>query len=223
MDQIGGATSVAEHTCATSSAGRPPLRPPANYYNGDLINGYDQAVAFAQQAMLHRMAVERPAWVPLAERPGVVPGTPFLPSEIQDVGQKNADAYAMLRFGSPKPIFGNVRLDGNIGVRFVHDDLTSLGSIGAPMRRRGLGSITTARLFLIPYLTDPTTVSIHVRACRPRVCPLLDDATYPCANGRALGNAASRRATRLLPRARCAPHMRSCSSGRPASPPPTMP
>src|SRR5437868_51916 len=55
-----------------------------------------------------------------------------LPREIQDVGQKTDNAYAMLRFGSDNPIFGNVRLDGNVGVRFVRDSLSSAGSIGVP-------------------------------------------------------------------------------------------
>src|SRR5205085_8937123 len=72
------------------------------------------------------------SWLPLALRPGVVPGTSFLPSEIQDIGLKTGDAYAMLRFGHNEPMFGNVRVDGNIGVRYVHDSLSSAGSIGVP-------------------------------------------------------------------------------------------
>jgi len=38
----------------------------------------------------------------------------------------------MLRFGRDEPLFGNVRVDGNVGVRFVHDNLSSVGAIGVP-------------------------------------------------------------------------------------------
>ena len=57
------------------------------------------------------------SWNPLSARPGVIAGTPFLPQDIQPVSQKTNDAYPMLRFGQDDPVFGNVRLDGNIGVR----------------------------------------------------------------------------------------------------------
>ena len=71
-------------------------------------------------------------WRPLAERPGVVPGTDFLPSEIQNVSERNFGAYVMLSFGNDEPIFGNVRLDGNIGVRYVDTRLDSEGAFTIP-------------------------------------------------------------------------------------------
>jgi TonB-dependent receptor len=153
MDQLGG-NNVEVYTFDNFFRGDTAAPPPGHYYSGDLINGYDQAVAFAKAV---EAKGQNAGWIPLAERTGVVPGTPFLPSEIQDVGQKTADAYAMLRFGSPNPIFGNVRLDGNIGVRYVHDNLTSLGSIGVPSATAiGLGFDYNGQTILIPYLTDPT-------------------------------------------------------------------
>jgi TonB-dependent receptor len=121
--------------------------PPAPYYNGSLIgSGYQQAIDFTK---LVEAQSPTGSWVPLAERQGVVAGTPFLPSEIQNVGQKTEDAYAMLRFGQDEPIFGNVRLDGNIGVRLVHDKLSSAGSIGVPSQQ-ALGMTDTSGNF-IPY------------------------------------------------------------------------
>ena len=45
----------------------------------------------------------------------------FLPSEIQPVSQKTNDAYVMLSFGQDEPIFGGVKVDGNIGLRYVND------------------------------------------------------------------------------------------------------
>jgi TonB-dependent receptor len=133
MDQVGVPQgAVQTYNWDNFFRGSVPAPPSALFYGGNLTDGYAQAIAFAKQVQ----AAERAAcgctstntWVPLAERFGVVPGTPFLPSEIQPVGQKTDDAYAMLRFGQDEPIFGNIRLDGNIGVRWVHDDLTSSGA-----------------------------------------------------------------------------------------------
>jgi len=113
--------------------------PAALFYNGDLTGGYNNAVEFAQAVQAAERAAcgctSTSSWLPLASRPGVVAGTPFLPSEIQPVGQKTKDAYAMLRFGQTEPLFGGVRLDGNIGVRYVSDKLTSSGSIGVPSQQ----------------------------------------------------------------------------------------
>jgi TonB-dependent receptor len=161
MDQVGvpqGAVST--ETWNNFFRGQANAPPPALYYGGNLTDGYQQAIAFAQSVQAFQqaqcMAVQQAtnafnaaqtppvppvpvsgctsvsSWVPLGERAGVVPGTVFLPGEIQKVGQKTDNAYAMLRFGSDNPIFGNVRLDGNVGVRFVRDDLSSAGSIGVP-------------------------------------------------------------------------------------------
>lgn len=121
------------------------------YYNGDLIGDYSGASSFFQSINQQWQAQGGNAgWVPLAERSGVVPGTDFLPSEIQPVSQKDANAYLMLSFGQDEPIFGNVKLDGNIGVRYVDTRLTSSGSIGVPSQQ-ALG-ITA------PYLTDPNII-----------------------------------------------------------------
>jgi TonB-dependent receptor len=110
--------------------------PPALYYNGNLTNDYQDAIDFARSVEAQAIAQGfSPSWVPLAARSGVVPGTPFLPNEIQNVSQKTDNAYAMLRFGQDEPIFGSVRLDGNIGVRFVRDTLSSAGSLGVPSQQ----------------------------------------------------------------------------------------
>lgn len=149
MNQVGAPQgAVTLYTFDNFFRGDTAAPPPSLYYNGDLTGGYNNAIAFAQsvqaaeqaQCRAIQAAAGRPqtgcpsvsSWLPLASRPGVIPGTPFLPSEVQPVGQKTKDAYAMLRFGQEDPVFGNVRLDGNIGVRYVNDKLTSTGSIGVP-------------------------------------------------------------------------------------------
>jgi TonB-dependent receptor len=137
LDQVGvpqGATQL--YNWNGFFRGDTQAPPPALFYGGNLTDGYQQAIDFANQVIAaEKIATNSTTncgtacgWVPLAARPGVVAGTAFLPSEIQPVSQKTGDAYAMLRFGQDEPIFGDVRLDGNIGVRYVHDNLASSGA-----------------------------------------------------------------------------------------------
>ena len=162
MNQIGVPQGVVSlNQWSNFFRGETAAPPAANYYNGDLIGGYDQAAAFAQQVQAYAASHGgggAQSWVPLAARAGVVPGTPFLPSEIQDVEQKNGSAYAMLRFGREEPVFGNVRLDGNIGVRYVHNDVTSVGAIGAPSRSQ-LGITQPFATFCAPRTPPPNAPS----------------------------------------------------------------
>ena len=111
--------------------------PGGYYYNGDLIGGYSAASQFFKSlndiwhSPPHNAGASN-RWVPLSERAGVVPGTDFLPSEIQLVGERNYGAYLMLSFGNDEPVFGNVRLAGNIGVRYVDTRLESEGAFTIP-------------------------------------------------------------------------------------------
>ncbi|WP_313537460.1 TonB-dependent receptor [Sphingomonas sp.] len=108
------------------------------YYTGDLIDGYNQSAAYFQKIGQQWQAngASSTPWSPLASRGGVVAGTPYLPSEIQNVTQQDKNVYAQLNFQSPGPVFGNVRVSGNIGLRYVVSDLTSAGSIGAPTQQQ---------------------------------------------------------------------------------------
>jgi TonB-dependent receptor len=100
-----------------------------NYYSGDLINGYGQASSFFRS--INAQWAGGQGWTPLASRAGVVPGTDFLPSEIQDVSERNINAYTMLSFGTDD-LFAGVGLSGNIGVRFVDTHVVSVGSFSIP-------------------------------------------------------------------------------------------
>jgi TonB-dependent receptor len=64
-------------------------------------------------------------WVPLAERGGVVAGTPFLPGEINKATERNKAAYVMLNFD--RPLGSDARFSGNVGVRFSRTERTSFG------------------------------------------------------------------------------------------------
>lgn len=117
--------------------GEVPGPPGAFYYAGDLIDGYDETVAFLQSVQGQYVTEfgGSPSWVPLAARDGVIDGTSYLPSDIQPVKQDDYAAYAMLSFGSDD-LLGDVRFAGNAGVRFVSSRIQSQGSIGVPSRQQ---------------------------------------------------------------------------------------
>lgn len=178
MDQVGVPQGQASlYTFDNFFRGQASPPPQEWYYNGTLnsMDGYNEGVDFAH--FIQNNGGNTTGWTSLAERNGVVAGTPFLPQEIQNVGTKTDDAYAMLRFGNDEPIFGNVRLEGNIGVRFVHDKLTSVGNLGIPAASNvGLAFIPASggSQILIPYLTDPNIIDPDTGdpvegRCEPRV------------------------------------------------------
>ncbi|MGN6376620.1 MAG: TonB-dependent receptor, partial [Sphingomonas sp.] len=108
----------------------------AYYYAGNLLQDYN-AIAGQLQAingLWHNAngAGSANDWRPLADRQDAIPGSMFRPNEIQRVKQQDTNAYAMLTFASETPIIGNVRLSGNVGVRFVHTDLASFGTTRIP-------------------------------------------------------------------------------------------
>jgi TonB-dependent receptor len=103
--------------------------PSAYYYNGDLIDGYQSAAKYFQNIVSTWDAQGGGSgWTPVAGRVGA-DSAGYLPNEIQRVSQKNTDAYAMLSFGRDEPIFGNVKMSGNIGVRYVDTRVRSSGYI----------------------------------------------------------------------------------------------
>ena len=143
---------IQQHQFDNFFRGQTTAPPPSFYYDIDLIRSYE----FASQQFLDvnrewRLGNQgtnlscltdpstcQPAtgggsgWVPLAARPGVVAGTPFLPGEIQTISEATKAAYLLLNFGSDEPVFGNVRIDGNIGLRYVNTKFRSQGALTFP-------------------------------------------------------------------------------------------
>ncbi|MEM9402068.1 MAG: TonB-dependent receptor [Pseudomonadota bacterium] len=69
-------------------------------------------------------------WVPLQDRGGVIPGTPFLPGEVNIAQQDTTAVYLRFDFGTE---FDNgMTLDGNVGVRYVNTDQNAVGGINFP-------------------------------------------------------------------------------------------
>ncbi|MGN6589438.1 MAG: TonB-dependent receptor [Sphingomicrobium sp.] len=167
LDQVGVPQgAVQTYTWDNFFRGQTPTPPAALFYGGNLIDNYNQAVLFAQsvQAAAKATGSTATSWVPLASRPGVIAGTPFLPQDIQPVGQKTDDAYVMLRFGQDEPLFGGVRLDGNIGVRYVRDNLTSSGAFGINQSLLGITAPFNAT-------TDPVTGVVTPGRCDASIPP----------------------------------------------------
>ncbi|GAA0315483.1 TonB-dependent receptor [Sphingomonas oligophenolica] len=90
------------------------------FFPDDLITNYtgasNAALAIGDE-WRDRLANGCPQnWVPLAQRCGVVAGTPFLPGEINPVQERNNAVYGEIRFGNP---LGNGwNLSGNVGLRY---------------------------------------------------------------------------------------------------------
>lgn len=105
------------------------------FYGMDTVKNYDAYAAYASlvnQEWEARAAncpadtvVRNGGWNRLSQRCGLVPGTVFLPSEINPIRETNKAAYIMARFDSE---FGNgLRLTGNVGVRYTTTDRNSQG------------------------------------------------------------------------------------------------
>ncbi|MDV6330830.1 TonB-dependent receptor [Asticcacaulis sp. 201] len=69
-------------------------------------------------------------WDPICMRAANISGTCFQPGEILNVKLKQDSAYVMMKFGGPEAVvFGDITLSGNIGVRLVETNLTSVGAV----------------------------------------------------------------------------------------------
>ena len=136
--QQGGTQNVDFYTFPNFFRGQTPGPVGGYYYNGDLLKNYDQSVAYFQSLndiwRNQNGATATNRFVGAAQRPGAIPGSYYLPGEIQDVNQQDTNAYAMLNFGSNDPLFAGIRVDGNIGVRYVHTDIASAGAFTIPTR-----------------------------------------------------------------------------------------
>jgi len=109
------------------------------YYTGDLIDGYNDAAGFLTgiNDIWHTPTEDggngaggANDWERAQDRPLTVEGTPYLPSEIQRVKQRDFNAYVMLNFETPSD--SGLRAAGNIGVRFVETRLATQGATLIP-------------------------------------------------------------------------------------------
>jgi TonB-dependent receptor len=67
-------------------------------------------------------------WGPVANRAGVIPGTPFLPGEISDVTEVTEAAYVRFDFA----VDSAIPITGNFGLRYVNTTIESDGLLQFP-------------------------------------------------------------------------------------------
>jgi TonB-dependent receptor len=102
---------------------------PRQFYNQNIAQNYAAYAAFATAYANAWQATG--GWRPLAARPGVVAGTPFLPGEINPVDEKTHAAYGMIKYAHD---FMGVNVSGNLGLRYFHTDRTTTGFLSFPVQ-----------------------------------------------------------------------------------------
>jgi TonB-dependent receptor len=120
------------------------------YFAGDSVGNYAQYAAYAQA--IAAAWGGGGTWVPLAKRPGVIAGTPFLPGEVNPADERNNAAYIMANFGHE--FDGGRKLSGNIGVRYTQTNRTSYG--GAFVSTTTNNYATTAAQCSAPLMPGQT-------------------------------------------------------------------
>jgi TonB-dependent receptor len=137
-----------------------------SYYSGDLIGDYEGSANFFRSIDDYfRTGQAGPAtgqgtgWVPLHQRQNAVAGTPFLPSEIQEVSETTYAGYAMLSFGNDS-YADFPTISGNVGVRYVKTEVDSVGSIQFPATSttgfdQGTGTFPSYAVYCAPGMVDP--------------------------------------------------------------------
>lgn len=110
--------------------GQTAAPPGAYYYSGDLIGDYRESVGFFQSIQeMARQYGASPSWNPLSERDGTHVRHHYTLPDLQEVKQEDFAVYGMLSFDNDE-LFGNVRMSGNVGLRWVHTNVSSAGYRG---------------------------------------------------------------------------------------------
>ncbi|GGO92337.1 TonB-dependent receptor [Stakelama pacifica] len=127
------------------------------YLRGNPAAEYDSAAAQAQAINAiwrNQFGANSGGWTPVAQRAGVVDGTPFLPSEIYTNSEATKAAYLRLDFGGN--VFGNTGISGNVGVRYIETTDKATGFFTFPTRDQIIGSSTDVATFCAqPSQTSP--------------------------------------------------------------------
>ncbi|HVJ03448.1 MAG TPA: TonB-dependent receptor [Sphingomonas sp.] len=101
------------------------------YYSGLPSSDYASYIAFAKairdEWLPGAATGGSGGWLPLAERPGTVNGSYYLPGEINPIEEINNAAYVMARI--EQDFSNGWRLSGNLGVRYSKTERTSSGFV----------------------------------------------------------------------------------------------
>ncbi len=97
-------------------------------YSGPLAQNYTGFV----DTITPILAAQGSFYTPLGARGGVVDGTLFTPDEIVDIQQETMAIYGRADFAFDGAMGPGTTIDGNIGVRYVETDVTTLGQTRIP-------------------------------------------------------------------------------------------
>jgi len=98
------------------------------YYSGNPAKDYNSYVAYAnaiQRTWQPTTGAQNLGWNSLYNRAGVIPGTPFIPGEVNPQVEKNTAAYAMLNLAHKME--NGWKLTGNAGLRLTKTTRTAEG------------------------------------------------------------------------------------------------
>lgn len=105
----------------------------AYYYGGDILgdyNGFRNFINNVENIARTQNGNGSQQFVFADQRPGAIPGSPYLPSEVSRIKQNDTEAYVMLPFKSDN--FAGARISGNIGVRYVGTEIHSYSNTAIP-------------------------------------------------------------------------------------------
>ena len=153
----------------------------AYYYNGNMIDGYNDAVKFINQVETAAAATQTAnggtpstRWTPAALRAGVGANSPYLPNEVTRVHERDSSAYVMATFKS-KTLIDGLDIAGNVGVRYVHTGMDNFGGSIIPSRS-ALGIADTYQSRCVP--ATPTNLPAGYTPAAPGGVCLLGPAGY---------------------------------------------
>lgn len=103
----------------------------AFFFGGDnVLTDYLSGAVTDQAQAITAFTLTPNAWFPISARAGVIPGTPFTPSDISDVDETTTAAYARLDFG--QDFDSGASFSGNIGLRYVETTVGVAGQLQFP-------------------------------------------------------------------------------------------
>ena len=132
LDEL-GANQAKSFNWPNFQRGETNTPPEMLFYGSNPAQNYGDTAAFADSvvaAWLNGGAAGggSEGWQRLADRPGTVGNSPFLPGEITDSNEEITSYYAKLNFGHDDPFGNGITVDGNIGLRYVETQVSSAGA-----------------------------------------------------------------------------------------------
>ncbi len=98
------------------------------YYSANVAQNYDALAQQLKEIQSHWGS----GWTPLAQRSNVIPGSPFTSAEINTTDERTTAAYGMIKFGQDGAFGTNLKVSGNLGLRYVRTDFAATGALGFP-------------------------------------------------------------------------------------------